>query len=213
MNFDKVTNFLEKRLKKDLPGTDAHELMKPRMADGTSFSFKHPTKPREGGVLILFFESEGIIRFPLIQRSTYEGIHSGQMALPGGKEEESDKDLKMTALRETQEEIGIDPTKVEIIGALSKFFVMASNYWVLPVIGKVKETPHFTPDKHEVEGIIYPSLSKLTDPAFTKEKQMLVRGGVDMICPYFDLDDRIVWGATAMMLSELVVILKEYPQE
>jgi len=210
MNFEKVTNFLERRLIEKLPGQDAHELMKPRMADGTSFSLKHPQKPREGGVLILFFEKDGEVKFPLIQRPTYEGIHSGQIALPGGKAEEYDGGLKSTALREAQEEIGVDADKVEIIGTLSKFFVIASNYCVLPVIGKVTEVPEFIPDEREVDGIICPPVSKLVDPSFAKEKQMLVRGGVDMICPYYDLEDKMVWGATAMMLSELAVILQEF---
>ena len=213
MNFDKVTNFLEKRLKENLPGNEAHELMKPRMADGTNFSLKHPKKPREGGVLILLFESKGVVRFPLIQRPVYEGIHSGQIALPGGKEEQGDGSLKNTALREAHEEIGADPSQIEIIGSLSKFFVIASNYCVLPVIGKVKDVPQFIPDQREVEGIINPPLVALTDPVFSKEKQMLVRGGVEMICPYFDLEGKVVWGATAMMLSELGVILKEYKED
>ena len=212
MNFDKVTDFLEKRLEKDLPGHSAHELMKPRMANGSNFSIKHPVKPKEGGVLILFFENEGVVKFPLIQRPTYEGIHSGQIALPGGKEEENDADLKATALREAYEEIGVNPDKVRIIGSLSKFLVIVSNYYVLPVIGVVDETPKFIPDEREVDGIIYPSLSSLIDPSSTKEKRMLVRGGVDMICPYFDLESTVVWGATAMMLSELVVLFREYKE-
>lgn len=210
MNFDKVTYFLEKRLKEDLPGAHAHEMMKPRMANGSNYSLKQRSKPREGAVLILFYESEGKVKFPLIQRPIYEGIHSGQIALPGGKEEESDGSLEITALREANEEIGIDPNKVEIIGSLTKFFVIVSNYRVLPVVGKVNEVPEFVADEREVESIISPSLSDLINPSLTKEKQMLVRGGVDMVCPYFDLQDKVVWGATAMMLSELVVILKEY---
>lgn len=213
MNFDKVTHFLEKRLVQNLPGNSAHELMKPRMADGTSFSITHPTHPREGGVLILFYEAEGVVKFPLIQRTTYEGIHSGQIALPGGKKEDEDGNLKNTALREAYEEIGIDLEEVEIIGSLSKFFVIASNYCVLPVIGKVAGIPRFTPDPREVEGILHPSLSTLTDPSSVKEKQMRVRGGVDMICPYYDLEEKVVWGATAMMLSELVSILSEYKED
>ena len=212
MNFDKVTDFLEKRLKQDLPGKEAHELMKPKMADGSNFILKHPAKPRDGGVLILFYESDEGVRFPLIQRPTYEGIHSGQVALPGGKEEESDRSLITTALREANEEIGINPEKVEILGSLSKFFVIASNYCVLPVIGVTKEPPQFVPDSREVESILHPTLADLINPKLLKEKQMMVRGGVDMICPYYDLEQKVVWGATAMMLSELVVLLKEFSE-
>ncbi|MBC6399766.1 MAG: CoA pyrophosphatase [Ekhidna sp.] len=210
MDFDRVTNFLEKRLQGSLPGAGAHELMKPVKADGTNFSIKHPVSPRESGVLILFHESEGDIRFPLIQRPAYKGVHSGQMALPGGKKETEDGDLFDTALREAKEEIGVDHLQVEILGSLSKFYVMASNYEVLPVIGKVKSKSNFTPDNHEVESIINARLSHLVNPNYMKEKRILVRGEVEMICPYFDLEDKIIWGATAMILSELVVILQEY---
>ena len=213
MNFDRVINFLGKRLQSPLPGRGAHELMKPRMADGTHFSIKQPAAPQECGALILFHESEGDVRFPLIQRPTYEGTHSGQIALPGGKRANEDTDLFDTALREAGEEVGVDRSQVEIVGSLSKFYVVVSNYEVLPVIGKMKSKPNFTPDKYEVESIINAQLSHLADPNYVKEKRMLVRGRVDMICPYFDLEDKIVWGATAMMLSELAVILQAYQQD
>ena len=211
MNFDELTRFLEKRLQMSLPGGLAHNRMKPKMADGAPLKMKPATPPRKGGVLILLFEENGIAHFPLIQRPNYDGIHSGQMALPGGRFEESDGDQFQTALRETEEEIGVDMKRVEIIGNLSEFFVAASNYMVLPVIGKIDYKPDFIPEPREVDDIVTPPVHHLIDPDRFKTKEMVVRNGFRLQSPYFDLEGRTVWGATAMMLSELVEVLKEYP--
>lgn len=211
MNFDELTGFLEKRVQQPMPGDAAHQRMKPKMANGAPLKMKHATPPRKGGVLILLYEEGGKTHFPLIQRPSYEGIHSGQMALPGGRYELEDQDQYHTALRETEEEIGVSKEKVKIIGSLSEFFVAASNYMVLPVIGTIDHKPSFIPEPREVEDIVTPPVDHLIDPSRLMQKEMTVRSGFKMICPYFDLEGRTVWGATAMMLSELVDILNEYP--
>lgn len=210
MNFDELTRFLEKRVRLSMPGNTAHQMMKPKMANGAPLNLKHSTPPRKGGVLILLYEDDGVVRFPLIQRPNYEGIHSGQMALPGGRYEEEDKNQYQTALRESNEEIGVDQNEVEVIGSLSEFFVAASNYMVLPVIGKITAKPTFIPEPREVDEIVTPSVNHLVDPKRLKEKEITVSSGFKMHCPYYDLEDRTVWGATAMMLSEMVAILKEF---
>ncbi|MFK7953931.1 MAG: CoA pyrophosphatase [Ekhidna sp.] len=209
MNFDELISFLEKKLKGVLPGEKAHSLMQPRLPDGTSLRLKNSKPPKEGGVLILLYNEGGEAFFPLIQRPEYEGVHSGQMALPGGKAEEEDDDLIMTALRETREEIGVSEEKIKVIGSLSRFFVAASNYMVEPVIGVIDHKPDFVPDPREVSDIITPSINELINPALRKEKELVVKNGYKLQSPYFDLSDRVVWGATAMMLSELVTILNE----
>jgi len=211
MNFDELTRFLEKRVTQDMPGESSYKKMKPKMANGAPIQMKHADQPRKGGVLILLYEDQGVVRFPFIQRPNYGGIHSGQMALPGGKFEEDDKDQWQTALRESQEEIGVISEKVEIIGSLSEFFVAASNYMVLPVIGKIDHIPDFVPEPREVADIVTPPVHQLIDPSTVKEKEITVRNDFKMICPYFDLEGRTVWGATAMMLSELVDVLNDFP--
>ncbi len=210
MNFDELTRFLEKRVQLSMPGDAAHQKMKPKMLSGAPLNMKHSTPPRKGGVLILLYEENGIVHFPLIQRPNYEGIHSGQMALPGGRFEKEDRDQYQTALREAHEEIGVNHDEIEIIGSLSEFFVAASNYMVLPVIGKIQLKPQFIPEEREVHDIVTPPVSHLIDPMRLKEKQITVRNGIVLNCPYFDLEGRTVWGATAMMLSEMVEILKDF---
>ncbi len=209
MNFDELISFLEKKLAGELPGEKAHSLMKPKLPNGSELKLKNSKPPKEGGVMILLFNMDGQTHFPLIQRPDYEGVHGGQMALPGGRYEKDDEDLIMTALRETREEIGVPEEKIKVIGSLSTFFVAASNYMVKPVIGVIDEKPEFIPDLREVSGIITPTIEQLIDPRFKKEKELVVRNGYKLLSPYFDLGNRIVWGATAMMLSELVVIIDE----
>ena len=213
MNFDELIDFLEKRLRMEMPGAEAHNLMQPKMPNGEPIPMKHAKSPRKGGVLILLYSENGRAHFPLIQRPRYEGIHSGQMALPGGRFEKEDKNQFQTALRETEEEIGVDMNKVEVIGNLSEFFVAASNYMVLPVIGKIDFKPNFIPEPKEVYDIVTPPIGHLIDPSRLKEKEMIVRNGFRLQCPYYDLEGRTVWGATAMMLSELVVLLQEFKQQ
>ncbi len=210
MKLDPLAQFFEKRLKQEMPGAQAHNLMLPKLKNGTGIRFKHEGQAREGGVLILFYEEDGIVRFPLIERPEYNGIHSGQIALPGGGKEASDDDLIQTALREAEEEIGINKSDVRVLGSLSQFFVGASNYDILPVIGIANQVPDFIPDRREVKEIITPAAKDLLDLEKRKTRDIDVRDGYILSSPYFDLQQKMVWGATAMMLSELVVILNEF---
>jgi 8-oxo-dGTP pyrophosphatase MutT (NUDIX family) len=213
MKLGALTKFFEDRLVQEMPGRSAHELMKPTLANGSGIRTNNTTKPRPGGVLILFYEQNGIVKFPLIERPEYSGIHSGQIALPGGKKEEHDADLTQTALRESEEEIGIDKHDVHVLGSLSQFFVAASNFDILPVIGVSEKTPNFKPDPREVNDIITPSITELLDDSNKKVKDMEVRNGYRLKSPYFDLQNKVVWGATAMMLSELVAVVKEFREQ
>ncbi|MFY0607053.1 MAG: CoA pyrophosphatase [Cyclobacteriaceae bacterium] len=183
--------------------------MAPSSFAGSRPQFKHSKPPRKGAVLIMLYEKNGEIHFPLIQRPLYEGVHSGQMALPGGRYEEEDESLISTALRETHEEVGISPDTIEVIGSLSEFMVTASNHLILPVVGFANQPPTFVANEVEVAEIIEAPLSQLLDERRIKEKEIVTAHGYRLRSPYFDLEDKVVWGATAMMLSEFATILKE----
>jgi 8-oxo-dGTP pyrophosphatase MutT (NUDIX family) len=200
---------LRKRLEQPMPAEAAYRRFVPKLTAGQRMSFKYTEPPRMAAVLILLYEKNGEVYFPLIQRPQYEGIHSGQMALPGGRQELEDADLTITALRETHEEIGIAPEHIKIIGNLSEFLVSASNHLILPVIGYMTTKPHFIPDEIEVDEIIEAPLSQLLDVSRLKEKEIEAARGYRMTAPYFDIENKVVWGATAMMLSEFSMILEE----
>lgn len=212
MNFDELIFFLEKRLTEPLPGIAAQSKMMPTLEDGTSAKIQHATRPREGAVMILLYMENGSIRFPLIQRSLYDGVHSGQMALPGGKKEAEDVSLIQTALRETEEEVGVSARSVKVIGNLSPFFVAASNVRVLPVVAATAGVPSFVPEPAEVQEIITPTLDQLLFSKNKGIKRMNIRNSTSVKAPYYRLEGKTVWGATAMILSEYIALLQEFTQ-
>lgn len=199
---------LKDRLELPLPGGDAHEPFRAVSVGDVKPLFDHKLPPKPGGVLIALFESNGRIKFPLIKRQEYLGAHSGQISLPGGKCEPGE-DVVTTALREAREEIGISESSVSVVGTLSDFFVMPSNFMVTPVLGYLSSPPKFFPDPHEVNRIIEADLSDIVQPEAMKQKEILAAGKFRMIAPHFEIDNEIVWGATAMMLNELRILIQE----
>jgi 8-oxo-dGTP pyrophosphatase MutT (NUDIX family) len=212
MPFQKHPDIVEKlkvRLDKPLPGVNVQNEMSasPRGKSGINFNFEGT--PKESSVLIVLFERDGEVYFPMIQRPQYTGIHSGQIGLPGGKVEDHDKDRIDTALRETKEEIGIEAKDVIVLGKLTELYVQASHYNVLPVVGYLPYIPEYIPDPEEVSRVIEAKIEDLIEDEKRKVKEIFVRGKYNIIAPYFDINHEMVWGATAMMLSEFSAVLKE----
>lgn len=205
MSLDELTEKLSLRLQRPLPGVTAHEPMRAVPVGDIRPNFEHKLPPKPGSVLILLYEDQGVIRFPLIKRPVYTGAHSGQVSFPGGKAEPGE-DTIQTALREGEEEIGVDHRAVSVIGRLSDFFVIPSNFMVTPVIGVVKD-PVFHPDPREVSRIISCSLLDLLLEGAIKSKEILAAGQYRMMAPHFEIEDEVVWGATAMMLNEFRMVL------
>jgi 8-oxo-dGTP pyrophosphatase MutT (NUDIX family) len=146
--------------------------------------------------------------FPLIKRTEYPGIHSGQISLPGGKKERGDLDLTETAIRETNEELGLNLSPDHAIGTLSELYIVASHFNILPVVAVLGGPPKIIPDPREVQEVVMIPLDQLLLPELRKERDLLVRG-YDIRAPYYDLNNQVVWGATAMILSEFLTIVKE----
>nr|MBA3899673.1 CoA pyrophosphatase [Bacteroidota bacterium] len=144
-----------------------------------------------------------------IKRAEYKGVHSGQISFPGGKFELADKTENITALRETREEIGIDDTKIQILGSLTKLYISPSNFLVSPFIGYLHSRPVFYPDAREVEIIIEVELSNLIK-AFSHIKEKSIKTSADLMisAPSIDVLGHQVWGATAMISSEFIEVVK-----
>lgn len=200
---------LKKQLLKPLPGRTAHKKMKPVLPNGKKFPELEPQNAIKSAVLILLYRKDKNWHFPLIQRPIYDGVHSGQIAFPGGKEEETDTNLIATAIREANEEVGISVEKVNVVGELSDFFVPVSNHLIRPVIGYCQDQPIFIPDRREVDHVIEVPLHQLLDTTLLKEKEITAASGYKLVSPYFELENKVVWGATAMMLSEFVEVLND----
>ncbi len=182
----------------------SHDILAPR----TPEKYRKPTSDAiPAGVLICLYQKEfdDDFYFSLIKRRTVkEDKHSGQVSLPGGRYEEEDQEIVACALRETEEEIGIPREKVTIVGELSELFVYASNFIVYPFVGVLKEEVPLVPDPREVQHIIEVSLNHLIEPKTVKYTDMKLSEGTLKNVPYYDINGEVVWGATAMILSEFI---------
>lgn len=209
MELKEVVQKLEKILKEPLPGRQAQRSMAPIPIDERRFTQYIRPDHRKGAVLMLFYPEGKEVQVPLIKRRTYEGVHSGQVAFPGGKWEPADGELSNTALRESEEEIGIDSNAVTLIGSLTEVYIPPSNFLVTPFIGFVEQKPEFKPDPYEVERIITCSFDRLLDKQYRKITKIKSSSGLELEAPYFDIEDEVVWGATAMMLGEFTRICED----
>ena len=186
--FGEFKEKLKIELFNDLPGELAHSMMMPTVRDDNFIIPTNQPSPTKSAVLILFYQDDdGHIKFPLIQRPTYNGAHSAQVSFPGGKSEKSDKNLAHTALREAEEEIGIDPGRVEVIGSLSNLFIWVSNFIVTPVIGFTNQKPTFQKDDMEVAAIIETDLYDIINPKKEKKGQFWQEGSIKFKHPILTL--------------------------
>ncbi len=205
----KISRLLRQRLSLPLPGSEAHYKMANADRRINLARFKIPDNPRRGAVLIMLYETNHTIKFPLIVRPVYDGVHSGQISLPGGSVEHSDNNLFATALREAEEETGIFKNNVDLIGKLTELYIPPSNFLVTPFVGIHTSKPLFIPHSREVARIVELNLEKIMDEKLIHEKNMKLSSGLTVLTPYFDFDGLVVWGATAMILSELKSVLYE----
>lgn len=206
MPFNDFISSLDTQLRQPLPGPEAHV----KMASATRLKLKvQPNeKTRRSAVLILFYPYRDQIFAPLILRPKYDGVHAGQMAFPGGRYEKTDENLIRTALREAQEEIGIKAADVQVLGQLTELFIPPSNFYVLPVVGKLTYKPDFYPDPREVEAVLEVNLEELMDESIVGFTELDVRG-ITIEAPFYDIQGHKVWGATAMMISELLTVIRQ----
>lgn len=199
---------MKERLLAPLPGNEAHDVFRATPVGDVRPLFDHQHPPKPGGVIILLYEDEGLFKFPLIKRPEYAGAHGGQISLPGGKAEPGE-DAVETALRECEEEIGVPRDQIQVLGKLSDFLVIPSNYQVTPVIASVVKKPLFKPDPFEVSRILEARVGDLASEHAIRQTEILVAGKYRMLAPHFEIENEIVWGATAMMLNEFRVVLRE----
>ncbi len=163
-------------------------------------------QPRLAAVLVLLYPVDDTLTFPLMRRPDYEGVHSGQISLPGGSRE-GDETFEQNALRETREEFGVsDP--IEILGSLTPIYVPPSDFEIHPFVGYLPHRPSFTPDPIEVVEIIEVPLTLLFDEQAKGQDQRQREDGGTWTFPFYRAGQDKVWGATAAMLSELETRLR-----
>ena len=190
-----------------LAGEVAHSVMAPpyRIENIKSY-LNTEMKPRMASVLLLLYPNEfGEMNFVLTRRRVYNGMHSGQISFPGGKPDPLDNDLWATALRETHEEIGILSDEVTYIRSLSKLYVPPSNFLIIPYLGYLQSPYTFKPDPREVDAILEISLMDFINKESVLTK-LLNSNSTSIVVPAYIFDKNVVWGATAMILSEFKML-------
>jgi 8-oxo-dGTP pyrophosphatase MutT (NUDIX family) len=198
---------LQKRLKQPLPGKIAQQRMMPDIKDAR-FKYFSKYALRKAAVLIALFPFKNSIGTVLIERTQDASAHSGQIAFPGGKFEDADRNQIHTALREANEEVGVDIEKINVLGTLTPIEIPVSGFSVLPVVGWMNEKPLIIPSPDEVAHYYITSLIELLSPDNKQEGEILVRGE-KISTPYYCLENTLVWGATAMLLSELEDVIND----
>lgn len=208
MIFEEFSAFLEEALQNDLPGKNSHlkmlpEEMSPRLL------IQPDQTAKLSSVLIAVYPEKDVPHIIFIKRQEYNGVHSGQISFPGGKKETSDKSMWHTAMREANEEINLNTAAVKKIGKLSDVYIERSNHMVHPYVGILPGVENLVRDTYEVNSIIKAPISYLRNK--TKIRHfILTRNNVDYAMPYYDLYGEVLWGATAMMVSEFLDICEPY---
>ena len=212
VSFSRFFDCLQENLAGPLPGRPAQARMAPLPRPGWSPDDRAEEPARQSGVLVLIYSLRDRLHVPLILRPTYDGTHSGQVGFPGGGMEHKDADLVETALRETHEELGVLPGDVQILGKLTELYIRPSNYEVYPTVGRLTVKPAFRPDPAEVAQLLEVPLADLLNPAIQRREEWQLADRSALV-PFFAIQKQAVWGATAMILSELLAVIRTCPPE
>ncbi len=207
MNSADFRNWLAERMS-SLPGAEAQDRMSSRSRLSIQEYLERNPDYRTSAVMLLLFPSGDFISSLLIERPSYEGVHSGQLALPGGRSEEADEDLIHTAIRETYEEVGVKVLREQVIGPLTPIYIPPSRFLVHPFVAFLNERPEFIPDEREVESLLEVNLSLFMDEEVKQRRRITVGENMFLEAPCYVIGDKILWGATAMMFSEMESILR-----
>ena len=203
-------NRLRDRLTRPLPGLDAQLRMAPSPRVGWD-PLKFPEGARDGAALLLVYPHDDTLQLALTVRGSGLRNHTGQVSLPGGRVDDGET-FEQAALREAEEEVGVDPRAVDVVGRLTPLHIPVSGYLLHPVVGFTTMRPAFQRAEWEVARIIEAPISLLSDPRIMKREMRTrtVNGQtIDVDVPYFDIDGEKVWGATAMVLAEFGALVEE----
>jgi 8-oxo-dGTP pyrophosphatase MutT (NUDIX family) len=202
---------LSKRLQQKLPGIDAHQELAPYKG---RLSSKPDSSTRQAAVCILICKQEHRYYFPLIKRKSNNpnDPHQGQIGLPGGRYEETDPDLWYTAIRETEEEIGVNRLKIQKIGALSPLFIPVSGNEVFPFVGWLEDSASFKLQTQEIESLFEWDISHFTHQSAIEHRN-LKSSPIKIPVPGFTYPPHFIWGATSMILQELKMVMQEIMPE
>ncbi|HPH81291.1 MAG TPA: CoA pyrophosphatase [Flavobacteriales bacterium] len=198
---------IKQTLSLGLPGMEEQYKLAPLNRERLSHINHEDPSIRKAAVLVNLFFNDEQDKLLLTERSTYDGIHSGQISFPGGKFEEKETDPIQVALREAEEEIGIPSNEVDIIGLMSPLYIPVSKMYVQPVLS-CSNFLNWNPSNKEVAQVLEVPISDLLSIDAVKYKDMELSDRGIIQVPYFDFRGHHIWGATAMMINELLAIIR-----
>lgn len=196
---------LKLKLQQPLPGYESHKMVMEHRKSANKIDFQK-LNPRESAVLLHLYINSGQLYLSFIERPEYDGVHSKQISFPGGKAELEDKSLMHTAVREAKEEVNIKPEKLEILGKLTQIYIPPSNFLVQPFVSFHNERPNFIPDPREVSEIIEFPIRNLMNQQLSKHE--VSRDGEVFLVNGYQLNKKIVWGATAIITREFIDVCR-----
>ena len=206
MEPQEILRRIEKGLWAPLPGIPAQLSMVPEPRPGHKAYFEVEDTCRKAGVLILLYPKDGRLRILLTLRTERVNHHRGQISLPGG-EQHPGESIEATALRETSEELGLDLGAVRVLGRLTPLYIPPSNYCIYPIVAHVASPLEFRPQPDEVAEVIEPPVDHLADPVNVL-RETWQYGGQDHEVPFYEYEGHKIWGATAMVLAELLAVIQ-----
>ena len=198
---------LRTELTRNLPGEDAQFGMAPMARPRMREALAAAPVVHQSAVLLYLFPKQDEWCLVLMKRPNYDGTHSGQVGIPGGRLESGESYLQ-AAIREFEEEMGVCVENRNLLGKLSDLFIPPSNYLVRPFVAYTLDPPVYTPDPLEVAEVIELSIEWLLNDAAVKRGRVRLSTGVNIVSPYFEVAGHMVWGATAMILNELKQVLR-----
>lgn len=210
MSFDQFISAISEALSRPLPGIQAQVRMSSMKRIQEIMGSLPSAEAKPSSVLLLLYPVGDDIYTVFIQRPDYGGVHSGQISLPGGKREQGDSDLRETALRESHEEVGIIPENIKILGKLSDLYIPPSKFLVSPFLGHTFRRPDFIRDPSEVDEIIEIKIKDLFHERAMQEIKHTIGSGIQIKSPAYVVNSYVIWGATAMILSEFKEVIKPF---
>lgn len=207
-NFFQWVQQIQAKLNDPLPGLAQQLQMAPPYREVPNEAWVMAQNPKIAAVLAIFAFQAHEASLIFTKRKSYAGVHSNQVSFPGGKSEPEDASLLATALRESEEEVGLPLASTQILGSLTPLYIPPSNFLVHPFVAVVHELPNWQIQETEVDELLSIPVSYLLSGDSRTQREITVAGSTRLV-PGFVWGEHFIWGATAMMLEELLAVVRK----